>query len=101
LKSDPHQTIYTKLLDITERLNKAIDSGDVKIMDTLAKEHDIVMKHLKLLGLSNNVSLRPFLQEVQQKVVIVLHKLEKQRNQVKNKLLDINSRKKMIQGYTG
>jgi hypothetical protein len=87
-------------LGVTDRLNKAIDSGDVKMMDTLAKEHDIIMKHLQQLGVSNNSSLRPFLEEVYQKVVLVLNKLETQRNQVKTKLLNINSRKKMIQGYT-
>lgn len=101
MKSDPHQIIYEKLLDVTNRLDSAVDSGDVKIMDTLAKEHDIIMKHLQKLGISNNKALRPFLEEVYNKVILLSNKLEIQRSQVKDKLLNINSRKKMIQGYSG
>lgn len=48
LQSEPHESLFSGLLNITSRVRRAIHEGDLEALRLVAKEHNYVMD--KLIG---------------------------------------------------
>lgn len=98
-QSEPHETLFDRLRDVTARVKVALGDGDAEALARLALEHKTVMEKLKQAGFSKNADLIDLLKKVSDEVRDVVAEIGKQRDEIGRQLVLFGKRKKMAYAY--
>ena len=99
LQSEPHESVFEQLCDVTARTKAALRKGDTEAITQLALEHKSVMNKLNQAGLSTNADLIALVKEVSNEVRDVILEIGKQRDEIGRKLVTLGKQKKMAYAY--
>ncbi len=99
LQSEPHESLFRRLLDIDARVRAALERRDAEAVRELSKEHRDVMNSLGLAGLSKDPRLLDLAKEVKNQVSETIKEIEKRRHEIGRKLAVVAERKKVAYVY--
>jgi hypothetical protein len=99
LQSEPHESLFNGLLDITSRVRRAVHERDLEALRLLAKEHDYVMDKLNRAGFSKDPDLLDLIKEVHDNVGGIIAKIGKMRDEIGRELRTFVERKEMVNAY--
>ena len=99
MQSEPHESLFNRLRDITARVKVALGDGDTEALERLALEHKNVMNKLNQAGLSADTDLIDLVKEASDEVREVIAEIGKQRDEIGRQLVAMGKRKKMAYAY--
>lgn len=99
MQSEPHESLFNKLRNITARVKAALCDEDTEALERLTLEHKTVMDKLNQAGLSTNADLIGLVKELSNEVRDVIVEIGKQRDEIGRELVTLGKRKKMAYAY--
>ena len=99
MQSEPHESLFRRLRNITARVKAALCDGDTEVLERLALEHKTVMDRLNQAGLSTNADLLDLVKELSDEAREVFAEIGKQRDEIGRQLVTLGKRKKMAYAY--
>ena len=99
MQSEPHESLFSRLRNITARVKVALCDEDTGALERLALEHKTVMDKLNQAGLSTNADLIGLVKELSNEVRDVIVEIGKQRDEIGRELVTLGKRKKMAYAY--
>ena len=99
MRSETHQTIYERLLTVTNNLKQALSDGDYERLQKLTAEHIAVMENLRRLGLSDNPDLLELVLDVKRQVDEVMNLMRNSRDQLSEALTATAGKRKQVAAY--
>ena len=99
---DHHAIILNKLLDLTNRIDLALDQKKpAHVIDVLRSEHSDILQYIREVGISKNVEILNLAKNVNARVEQLTNKINNQKNEIRQRLLTMTKRKKHIVAYGG
>jgi len=99
LQSEPYESLFRGLLDITSKARRAAHEGDIDALILLTKEHDYVMDKLNRTGFSKDPDLLDLVKEVHDQVGGIIAEIRKRRDEIGRELRTFVERKRMAGAY--
>ena len=99
MQSEPHESLFRRLRDITARVKAALCDGDTEALEQLAPEHKTVMDELNQAGLSTNADLLDMVKDLSDEVRETIAEMGKQRDEIGEELVLFGKRKKVAYAY--
>jgi hypothetical protein len=99
LRSEAHEVLYRRLLDIAASARTAVDEADPETLENLAREQRSVMEELGRIGLSPDAALLDLVREVKNQIQAVLSEIKDRRRVIGEKLELQMGKRKQITAY--
>lgn len=100
MRSNPHKTLYRRLLDVTTRVEQALVSdegpGDLELF---AAEHGKALACLKQIGLSRDPELLDLVRETNDRVCGVIEELKRLQAETRRQMAAVADRKRLTHAY--
>jgi hypothetical protein len=99
LQSEPHESLFRGLLDITSKVKRAVHEGDLEALRLLAKEHNYVMDELNRAGFSTDPDLLDLVKKVYDQIGGIIAEIRKRQDEIGRELRTFVERKRMAGAY--
>jgi ABC-type Fe3+-hydroxamate transport system substrate-binding protein len=99
LKPDPHETLYMKLAELTDRVSGALKETDPDVLMLLAAEQDTVVKDLQQAGISADSRFLGQVQALSCKVSEVITEIQQRQHDISIRIKQVADGKKLVQAY--
>lgn len=101
MRSESHETLYTRLSDIIHRSKFALDQDDFQALMGLLREHRNVMGDLNRAGLSRDIKIVNLVEKMHKQVQELVEEIAKRRKDLGRQLLMFEKKKKVSAAYAG
>jgi len=101
LPPDPHETLYRKLAEITDRVSFALTEADPDELMLLAEKQDIILRELRQAGICKDSRLLVRVLALSRQVSDVMTEIQLCRHEVSTRIRQISDGKKLIHAYVG
>jgi hypothetical protein len=99
LPLDPHEILYRKLAEITDRISFALKETDPEVLMLLAAEQDTVVKDLQQAGIVTDSRLLGQVQEVSRQVSDVIKEIKQCQHDISIRIKQVSDGKKLVHAY--
>jgi hypothetical protein len=96
----PHSQLYTQLDELTRRLKSVLQAGDIAACTPLIAEHQRLMQLLQEAGACGDVACLDMLTQIRNDVVHILTVTSKQRDEIRQLLMQMGKKRQQIGAYT-
>jgi len=99
LPLDPHESLYRKLAEITDRVSLALKEADPDELMLLAEKQDTVVRELRQAGISADIRLLGRVQALSRQISDVIMEIQQCRHEVSTRIKQISDGRKLIHAY--
>lgn len=97
---NPHEALYLRLAEITDRVRMALKDADPDELIFLAEEHRAAMKELLDIGTCNDMKLMEQIRLLHHQVQEVITEMRQRQMDVLAQIRQVSNSKKMVHAYT-
>jgi len=99
LPLDPHELLYRKLAEITDRVSLALKEADPDELMLLAEKQDTVVRELRQAGFCTDSSLLVRVLALSRQISDVIMEIQQCRHEVSTRIKQISDGRKLIHAY--
>jgi hypothetical protein len=99
LLPDPHEMLYRKLAEITDRVSLALKETDLDVLMLLAVEQDTVVRDLQQAGVSADSRLLGRIQALSRQVSDVMTEIQQCQQDISIRIKQVADGKKLVHAY--
>jgi hypothetical protein len=99
LPPDPHEMLYRKLSEFTDRVSVALKETDPDILMCMAAEQDTLVRELRKAGVSADSRFLGRIQALSRQVSDVMTEIQQRQHDINIRIKQVGDGKKLVNAY--